>query len=136
MCNAFKILPRHECISIHRQFNSTMENNYTGIRACRLSYPGDRGRLIGSFIHWYGRPVDLPRVIEILCLFTNGAQRNEWKDIKKLYHEWKTQRCSISTHKSTYFFRKQHLFSYTHTYVWLSLIDTTFTYQVLLCTTS
>ena len=60
-------------------------------------------RLIGSFIRWYGRPVDLPRVIEMLCLFTSGAQRNEWK----------TRWCSISTHNSTYFFRKQHLFSYT-----------------------
>jgi hypothetical protein len=27
--------------------------------------------------------VDLPRVIEIVYLFTGGAQRNEWKDIKK-----------------------------------------------------
>jgi hypothetical protein len=85
-------------------------------------------RLIGSFIRWYGRPVDLPRVIEIA--------RNEWKDITNVYYEWKIRRCSISTHTSTYFFRKKHLFSYTHTYVWLSLIDTSFTYQVLLCTTS
>ena len=61
---------------------------------------------------------------------------NEWKDINNFYHEWKIRRCSISTHKSTYFFRKQHLFSYTHTYVWFSLIDTSFTYQALLCTTS
>jgi hypothetical protein len=30
-----------------------------------------------------------------------------------LYHELKIRRCSISTHKSTYFFHKQHLFSYT-----------------------
>jgi hypothetical protein len=32
--NTFKILPRHECISINRQFNSTMENNFAGIRTC------------------------------------------------------------------------------------------------------
>jgi hypothetical protein len=48
---------------------------------------------------------------------TSGAQRNEWKDITHFYYEWKNRRCSISTHTSTYFFRKQHLFSYTHTYV-------------------
>ena len=71
-------------------------------------------RLIGSFIRWYGRPVELPLVI-IVCLFTSGAQWNEWKDINKLYHEWKIRRCSISTHKSTYFLSKQHLFSYIHT---------------------
>ena len=85
-------------------------------------------RLIGSFIRWCGRPVDLPRAIEIAW--------NEWKDNKNVYYEWKIRRCSISTHTSTYFFRKQHFFSYTHTYVWLSLIDTSFTYQVLLCTSS
>ena len=64
-------------------------------------------------------------------IFTSGAQRNEWKDIDKFYHEWKIRRCSISTHKSTYFFRKQHLFSYTHLCM---VFDTSFTYQVLLCT--
>jgi hypothetical protein len=34
------LLPRHGYISINRQFNSTMENNFAGIRACSLSYPG------------------------------------------------------------------------------------------------
>jgi len=38
--NTFKILPRHGCISINRQFNSTMENNFVRIRTCSLSYPG------------------------------------------------------------------------------------------------
>ena len=66
----------------------------------------------------------------------NFMSFHEWKDITHFYHEWKIRRCSISTHKSTYFFLKQHLFSYTHTYVWFSLIDISFTYQVLLCTTS
>jgi hypothetical protein len=65
---------------------------------------------------------------------------HEWEDIANFCHEWKIRRCSISTHKSTYFFRKQHLFSYTHTCVWFSfsfsLVDTSLTYQVLLCTTS
>ena len=51
---------------------------------CRKKSRSVEKRLIGSFIRWYGRPVDLPRVIEILCLFTSGAQRNEWKDIKKI----------------------------------------------------
>jgi hypothetical protein len=93
-------------------------------------------RLICSFIRWYGRPMDLPRVIFTLCRFTNGAQRNELKDIHNFYHKWKIRRCSISAHKSTYFFHKKHLFSFTHTYVWFPLIDTSFTYQVLSCTTS
>ena len=37
-------------------------------------------RLIGSYIRSWERPGDLPRVIEILCLFASGAQRNERKD--------------------------------------------------------
>jgi hypothetical protein len=36
-----------------------------------------RIRLIGSFIRWYGRTVDLSRVIEMLCLFTSWVQRKE-----------------------------------------------------------
>ena len=43
--STFKILPRHGCISINRQFNSTMENNFAGIRACSLSYPRSRGKI-------------------------------------------------------------------------------------------
>ena len=39
---------------------------------------------------------------------------HEWKNIKKFYHNWKIRRCSISTHKSTYFFRKQHLLYCNH----------------------
>ena len=34
-------------------------------------------RLIGSYIRSWERPGDLPRVIDILCLFASGAQRNE-----------------------------------------------------------
>ena len=37
-------------------------------------------RLIGSYIRSWERPGDLPRVIEILCLFASGAQRNERED--------------------------------------------------------
>ena len=37
-------------------------------------------RLIGSYIRSWERPGALPRVIEILCLFASGAQRNERKD--------------------------------------------------------
>jgi hypothetical protein len=37
-------------------------------------------RLIGSYICSWERPGDLPQVIEILCLFASGAQRNERKD--------------------------------------------------------
>ena len=39
-------------------------------------------RIIGSYIRSWERPGDLPRVIEILCLFASGAQRNERKDTK------------------------------------------------------
>jgi hypothetical protein len=39
-------------------------------------------RLIGSYICSWERPGDLPRVIEILCLFASGAQRNEQKETK------------------------------------------------------
>ena len=39
-------------------------------------------RLIGSYIRSWERPGDLPRVIEMLCLFASGAQRNERKDTK------------------------------------------------------
>jgi hypothetical protein len=39
-------------------------------------------RLIGSYIRSWERPGDLPRVIEILCLFASGAQRNERKETK------------------------------------------------------
>jgi hypothetical protein len=38
------------------------------------------GRLIGSYIRSWERPGDLPRVIEMLCFFASGAQRNERKD--------------------------------------------------------
>ena len=37
-------------------------------------------RIIGSYIRSWERSGDLPRVIEILCLFASGAQRNERKD--------------------------------------------------------
>jgi hypothetical protein len=37
-------------------------------------------RVIGSYIRSWERPGDLPRVIEILCLFESGAQRNERKE--------------------------------------------------------
>jgi hypothetical protein len=36
--------------------------------------------LIGSYIRSWERPGDLPRVIEMLCLFASGAQRNERED--------------------------------------------------------
>ena len=35
--------------------------------------------IIGSYIRSWERPGDLPRVIEILCLFASGAQRKETK---------------------------------------------------------
>jgi hypothetical protein len=37
-------------------------------------------RLIRSYIRSWERPGDLPQVIEILCLFASGAQRNERKE--------------------------------------------------------
>ena len=37
-------------------------------------------RIIGSYIRSWERPGDLPRVIELLCLFASGAQRNERKE--------------------------------------------------------
>ena len=36
--------------------------------------------IIGSYIRSWERPGDLQRVIEILCLFASGAQRNERKN--------------------------------------------------------
>jgi hypothetical protein len=41
-------------------------------------------RLIGSYIRSWERPGDLPRVIEILCLFASGAQRNVRKDTNNI----------------------------------------------------
>jgi hypothetical protein len=38
--------------------------------------------IIGSYIRSWERPGDLLRVIEMLCLFASGAQRNERKDTK------------------------------------------------------
>jgi hypothetical protein len=38
------------------------------------------GRLISSYIRSWERPGDLPRAIEILCLFASGAQRIERKE--------------------------------------------------------
>jgi hypothetical protein len=40
-------------------------------------------RVIGSYIRSWERPGDLPSVIEILCLFAGGAQRNDRKETKK-----------------------------------------------------
>jgi hypothetical protein len=37
-------------------------------------------RIIGSYLRSWERPGDLPRVIEMLCLFSSGAQRNERKE--------------------------------------------------------
>ena len=42
--------------------------------------PAEIIRIIGSYIRSWERPGDLPRAIEILCLFASGAQRNERKD--------------------------------------------------------
>ena len=62
-------------------------------------------RLIGSYIRSWERPGDLPRVIEILCLFAaKRVKRN-----KNFYHEWKITRAFPTTHVSTYFFRKLSL---------------------------
>ena len=44
---------------------------------CHLGVPGG---IIGSYIRSWERPGDLPRVIEMLCLFASGAQRNERKE--------------------------------------------------------
>jgi hypothetical protein len=38
--------------------------------------------VIGSYIRSWERPGDLPRLIEILCPFASGAQRNERKETK------------------------------------------------------
>ena len=48
----------------------------------KFMYIGKIGmvRIIGSYIRSWERPGDLPRVIQILCLFATGAQRNERKD--------------------------------------------------------
>ena len=36
---------------------------------------------IGTYMRCWESPGDLPLVIEMLCLFASGAQRNERKDI-------------------------------------------------------
>jgi hypothetical protein len=66
-------------------------------------------RLIGSYMHSWERPGDLPRVIEMLCLFASGAKRN-----KNFYHEWKITLAFPTTHVSTYFFRKPTTFTITN----------------------
>jgi hypothetical protein len=78
-----------------------------------LDMPSIEGRLrlIGSYIRSWERPGDLPRVIEILCLFASGAQRNERKRHKNFYHELKITRAFPTTHVSTYFFRKPTTFT-------------------------
>ena len=43
--------------------------------------PGFKG-VIGSYMRSWERPGDLPRLIEILCPFASGAQRNEQKETK------------------------------------------------------
>ena len=58
-------------------------------------------RIIRSYIRSWERPGDLPRVIEILCLFASGAQRNEPKETKNF----------PTTHVCTYFFRKATTFT-------------------------
>jgi hypothetical protein len=45
-----------------------------------MTEKGEDSRLIGSYIRSWERPGDLPRVIEIVCPFASGAQRNERKD--------------------------------------------------------
>ena len=65
--------------------------------------PNKCWRLIGSYIRSCERPGDLPRVIEILCLFASGA--------KYFYHEWKITRAFPTTHVSIYFFRKPTTFT-------------------------
>ena len=47
-----------------------------------LAYWSNCQRIIGSYIRSWERPGDLPRVIEILCLFASEAQRNERKETK------------------------------------------------------
>jgi hypothetical protein len=69
-------------------------------------------RLIGSYIRSWERPGDLPRVIEILCLFfrewsaAKRAKRN-----KNFYHEWKITQAFPTMHVSIYFFRKPTTFT-------------------------
>jgi hypothetical protein len=67
-------------------------------------------RLIGFYIRSLESPGDLPRVIEILCLFASGAQRNSEKK-QNFYHEWRITRAFPTTHVSTYFFRKPTTFN-------------------------
>jgi hypothetical protein len=50
------------------------------IKHMSYSSAGITRSLIGSYIRSWERPGDLPRVIEILCLFASGAQRNKRKD--------------------------------------------------------
>jgi hypothetical protein len=56
-------------------------------------------------------PGDLPRVIEILCLFREWSAAKRARRHNNFYHEWKITRAFPTTHVSTYFFYLCLLFS-------------------------
>jgi hypothetical protein len=51
--NIFKILSRHGCISINRQFTSKMENKFAGKDACSLTHSGAWIRYMESNVLFY-----------------------------------------------------------------------------------
>ena len=67
-------LPEHRCSSPIFSGDRLVQSLVFCVVFCKS--------LIGSYIRFWERPGDLPRVIEILCLFASGAQRNERKERK------------------------------------------------------
>jgi hypothetical protein len=58
--------------------------------------------LRGSYIRSWERPGDLPWVIELLCLFTSGAQRNERKETKISFTSGRSPIWGVSWRKILY----------------------------------
>jgi hypothetical protein len=69
--------------------------------------------LLVSYIRSWERPGDLPRVIEILCLFESGVQQSERKETKISITSGRLPRALPTMHVSTYFFRKPTTFTIT-----------------------
>jgi hypothetical protein len=56
--NTFKILPRHGCISINQQFNSTMKNNFAGGNCflfMLVTNKGEHSNLLKVNKYWHDR---------------------------------------------------------------------------------
>ena len=83
--------------------------------------------LIGSYIRSWERPGDLPRVIEILCLFHEWSAAKRAKRNKKFYHEWKITR-AFPNNACKYLF-----LPYTNNFNYRELLETPAIDQLLIC---